>query len=65
MAQVLLLSRLHHRNLVRLEGFCDESGLQVRINCLFLFKTFFVVVVSSQLNELKTMERVKSKRTFQ
>jgi hypothetical protein len=34
MAQVLLLSRLHHRNLVRLEGFCDESGLQVRINLL-------------------------------
>lgn len=36
MVQVLLLSRLHHRNLVRLEGFCDESGLQVRINC-FVF----------------------------
>ncbi|KAG0569894.1 hypothetical protein KC19_6G123800 [Ceratodon purpureus] len=29
--EVLLLSRLHHRNLVRLEGFCDESGLQILV----------------------------------
>lgn len=28
--QVLWLSRLHHKNLVRLEGFCDENNLQVR-----------------------------------
>ncbi len=27
--EVLLLSRLHHRHLVRLEGFCDDKGLQV------------------------------------
>ncbi|KAG0625361.1 hypothetical protein M758_2G048800 [Ceratodon purpureus] len=29
--EVLLLSRLHHRNLVRLEGFCDESGLEILV----------------------------------
>lgn len=27
--EVLLLSRLHHRHLVRLEGFCDENDMQV------------------------------------
>ena len=27
--QVLLLSRLHHKNLLRLEGFCDEGEYQV------------------------------------
>lgn len=29
--EVLLLSRLHHRHLVRLEGFCDDKGLQASI----------------------------------
>ncbi|KAH9551921.1 hypothetical protein CY35_09G038400 [Sphagnum magellanicum] len=29
--EVLLLSRLHHKNLVRLEGFCDESHLQILV----------------------------------
>lgn len=29
--EVTLLSRLHHRHLVRLEGFCDEEDLQVCI----------------------------------
>lgn len=27
--EVVLLSRLHHRHLVHLEGFCDDRGLQV------------------------------------
>jgi hypothetical protein len=27
--ELTLLSRLHHRNLVKLEGFCDDDGLQV------------------------------------
>lgn len=29
--EVLLLSRLHHKNLVRLEGFCDENNLQILV----------------------------------
>ncbi|KAG0620203.1 hypothetical protein M758_4G197700 [Ceratodon purpureus] len=29
--EVLLLSRLHHKNLVRLEGFCDENDLQILV----------------------------------
>ncbi|KAH8964802.1 hypothetical protein BDL97_04G084600 [Sphagnum fallax] len=29
--EVLLLSRLHHRHLVRLEGFCDDKGLQILV----------------------------------
>lgn len=29
--EVNLLSRLHHRHLVRLEGFCDEHDLQVTL----------------------------------
>lgn len=32
-SQVLLPSRLHQRNLVRLEGFCDEENLEVS-SCL-------------------------------
>jgi hypothetical protein len=34
--EVLLLSRLHHRHLVRLEGFCDDKGLQVLAAILFV-----------------------------
>jgi hypothetical protein len=33
--EVLLLSRLHHRHLVRLEGFCDDKGLQVLAGILY------------------------------
>ncbi|KAH7295307.1 hypothetical protein KP509_27G042200 [Ceratopteris richardii] len=29
--EVLLLSRLHHRNLVRLEGFCEDNDLQILV----------------------------------
>ncbi|XP_024393935.1 uncharacterized protein [Physcomitrium patens] len=29
--EVLLLSRLHHKNLVRLEGFCDEEDYQILV----------------------------------
>lgn len=29
--ELALLSRLHHRHLVGLEGFCDEDGLQVLV----------------------------------
>ncbi|KAG0601873.1 hypothetical protein M758_11G144600 [Ceratodon purpureus] len=29
--EVLLLSRLHHKNLVRLEGFCDEGNQQILV----------------------------------
>lgn len=35
--EVVLLSRLHHRHLVRLEGFCDDKKLQASlIQYLFL-----------------------------
>jgi hypothetical protein len=34
--EVLLLSRLHHRHLVRLEGFCDDKGLQVLAGILYI-----------------------------
>ncbi|CAM6093144.1 unnamed protein product [Calypogeia fissa] len=29
--EVTLLSRLHHRNLVKLEGFCNDDGLQILV----------------------------------
>jgi serine/threonine protein kinase len=29
--EVLLLSRLHHKNLVKLEGFCDDEGQQILV----------------------------------
>ncbi|XP_024395783.1 uncharacterized protein [Physcomitrium patens] len=29
--ELTLLSRLHHRNLVKLEGFCDDDGLQILV----------------------------------
>ncbi|KAI5063110.1 hypothetical protein GOP47_0021657 [Adiantum capillus-veneris] len=29
--EVILLSRLHHRNLVRLLGFCEEDGIQILV----------------------------------
>lgn len=29
--ELMLLSRLHHRNLVKLEGFCDDDGLQILV----------------------------------
>lgn len=34
--EVVLLSRLHHRHLVRLEGFCDDKKLQASISIYFL-----------------------------
>lgn len=33
--EITLLSRLHHRHLVRLEGFCEEQDLQARFVCLY------------------------------
>lgn len=32
--ELMLLGRLHHRNLVGLEGFCDDGGLQVGIHSM-------------------------------
>ena len=38
--EVLLLSRLHHRHLVRLEGFCDDRGLQAHNSLTFFYVKF-------------------------
>jgi hypothetical protein len=44
--EVLLLSRLHHRHLVRLEGFCDDKGLQVLAGILYIIFNMHPVRIS-------------------
>jgi hypothetical protein len=44
--EVLLLSRLHHRHLVRLEGFCDDKGLQVLAGILYVIFNMHPVRIS-------------------
>ena len=41
LTEIELLSRLHHRNLVSLIGFCDEEGEQVPF-LPFLYKDYFL-----------------------
>lgn len=41
LTEIELLSRLHHRNLVSLIGFCDEEGEQVPV-LPFLYKDNFL-----------------------
>ena len=41
LTEIELLSRLHHRNLVSLIGFCDEEGEQVLIPILIRHRIFF------------------------
>ena len=41
LTEIELLSRLHHRNLVSLIGFCDEEGEQVLILILIGYIEFF------------------------
>ncbi len=51
--EVLLLSRLHHRHLVRLEGFCDDKGLQVLAGILYvIFKMHPVRISFAMFNML-------------
>lgn len=37
LTEIQLLSRLHHRNLVSLLGYCDEEGEQVLVTFKFIF----------------------------
>jgi len=59
--EVLLLSRLHHRHLVRLEGFCDDKGLQVLAAILFVifnmlnFPNSFISITNLLENESTNM----------
>ncbi len=59
--EVLLLSRLHHRHLVRLEGFCDDKGLQVLAAILFVifnmlnFPNLFISITNLLENEMTNM----------
>ena len=46
--EVLLLSRLHHKNLVRLLGFCEDKGIQVNICFLMLFNSSAIFVSAEQ-----------------
>lgn len=43
--EVTLLSRLHHRHLVRLEGFCDQEDFQVWLHVLNLQEAPLVCAV--------------------
>lgn len=49
--ELTLLSRLHHRHLVALKGFCDEDGLQVRYSPS---KMLFQISVVSYCSEVYT-----------
>lgn len=43
LTEIKLLSRLHHRNLVSLIGYCDEEGEQVRCSLyVTLFRSYDV-----------------------
>lgn len=45
LTEIRLLSRLHHRNLVSLIGYCDEKGEQVMfaiVNSLYIICNFFL-----------------------
>lgn len=66
--EIELLSRVHHRNLVMLEGYCDDEGEQVSISMLFLDphcstiricdQVFLVHIDSRTFIELDYNERV-------
>jgi serine/threonine protein kinase len=40
--EIELLSRVHHRNLVMLEGYCDDEGEQVSVQFLLTFPVTFL-----------------------
>ena len=53
LTEIELLSRLHHRNLVSLIGFCNENGEQVwyiTYCCTFIFYIILQLVLLKSLN---------------
>lgn len=58
LTEIELLSRLHHRNLVSLTGYCDDEGEQVSLlfqfyRVLYRFSFYFTNECSFSVNDLR------------